>query len=65
MARRVIVPAVLALWGVAVVVHRLTGSTASHTGGAYHSGQNAAAYFGAVVAVVAAAYLVRGVRGRG
>lgn len=64
MGRQVIIPAILAIWGASVVIHRLTGSTASHTSGAYHAGQNGAAYFGAFMAVAGTIYAVRALRNR-
>ncbi|HEX8075243.1 MAG TPA: hypothetical protein VF545_09705 [Thermoleophilaceae bacterium] len=65
MARRVIFPAVMALWGLSVVIHHLTASTPSDINGAYHAGQTGAAWFGALMAVVGTVYAVRGLRNRG
>lgn len=63
MVRRILVPAVLALWGAAVVINHFAAS--SHGSGAYAGGQSAAAVFGAVMAVAGTSYVVRALRQRG
>jgi hypothetical protein len=65
MVRRVLVPAVLALWGAAIVINHLASSAQSHGSGAYASGQSAAVFFGAVMAVLGTVYVVRALRQRG
>lgn len=64
MVRRVVIPAVMALWGAAIVLHHFTSSR-PHTGGAYASGQDAAVVFGLVMAVLGTVYVVRALRERG
>ena len=63
MVRRVFIPAVVALWGAAVVINHF--ATQSHGSGAYADGQSAATVFGAVMAVLGTVYVVRALRQRG
>jgi hypothetical protein len=65
MVRRVIVPAVVALWGAAIVINHFASSARSHGSGAYASGQSAAVLFGIVMAILGTVYVVRALRERG
>ncbi|HKP90703.1 MAG TPA: hypothetical protein VJT75_12115 [Thermoleophilaceae bacterium] len=60
--RSVVIPGVVALWGIAIVVNHFAAK--SHGSGAYASGQSAAMLFGIVMAVLGTVYLVRGLRER-
>jgi hypothetical protein len=63
--RPVLIPAAVALWGAAIVIHHYASSARSHGGGAYASGQSAAVLFGAVMAILGTVYVVRALRERG
>ena len=65
MVRKLVIPAVVAIWGAAVVINHFVSGSADHTTGAYHSGQSAAVVFGAVAAVLGTVYVVRALRQRG
>jgi hypothetical protein len=62
MTRRLAIPAVVAIWGAAVVINHLVSGSGDHTSGAFHSGQNAAVLLGAVMAVLGTIYFVRALR---
>jgi hypothetical protein len=63
--KRIFLPAVLAVWGVAIVIYGLVGGSSAHTSGAYHGGQMAALVMGVVMAVAGTVAVVRAVRQRG
>jgi hypothetical protein len=64
MVRRILIPAVVALWGAAIVINHFASSQ-PHGSGAYASGQSAAVYFGGLMAIVGTIYVVRAIRERG
>jgi uncharacterized membrane protein len=64
MVRRVVIPAVVALWGAAIVIGHFA-SKQTHASGAYASGRSAAVYFGGVMAILGTMYVVRALRDRG
>ena len=63
--KRIFLPAILAVWGVAIVIYGLVGGSAGHASGAYHGGQMTALVMGVVMAVVGTVSVVRSVRQRG
>jgi hypothetical protein len=56
MARTHILPAIIALWGAAIVIHTLGGTAGS---GAYGAGQTAAGVFGIVMVVAGVRALLK------
>jgi hypothetical protein len=64
MVRRLVIPAVIALWGAAIVVSHFASSQ-PHSSGAYASGSDAAAYVGGLMAILGTIYVVRALRERG
>jgi hypothetical protein len=64
MVRRILIPAVVALWGAAIVINHFASSARTHGSGGFAAGQSAAVVLGAVMAVLGTVYVVRALRAR-
>ncbi len=65
MTRALVFPAILALWGAAVVVYGLAGGPSESGNSSYESGGDAALVVGALMAAIGTFYFVRALRERG
>ena len=64
MTRALLFPAILALWGAAVVVYGLAGGGSESGNSSYASGGDVALVVGALMAAIGTFYFVRALRER-
>ena len=64
MIRSLVLPALLAIWGIAVVVNGLAGDSGGSSNSSYELGGTVALFMGVAMAAVGAFYFVRALRER-